>query len=118
MNCPDSSCRRNTMLSVMQRSPGEFWLETAWLSSRRLARRAGRSGVSHARVRAWGPGPSTVVGRVGSGCCAEVRVEHLGRGAPAERLARAAVERVGDSGQVVGAVAREVGALGEVLPEQ
>ena len=35
-----------------------------------------------------------------------------------ERLARAAVERVGDGGQVVGAVAREVGALGEVLPEQ
>ena len=38
--------------------------------------------------------------------------------APFERLARAAVERVGDLAAVAGAVAREVGALGEVLAQQ
>ncbi len=47
-----------------------------------------------------------------------VLVEDLGRGPPAQRLAGAAVERVGDGGEVVGAVAREVGALGEVLAQR
>src|SRR4051794_18685682 len=53
-----------------------------------------------------------------SGSCGEVLVKDLGGGSPSERLAGPAVERVGDGGKVVGAVSREVGALGEVLPEQ
>src|SRR3954463_13412172 len=84
----------------------------------------GRSGDSRARGAA---GLGLERGRCGSGGRGEVLVEGrrvgrvgggrggrggvlggaLGGGPPAERLARAAVERVGDGGGVFGAVARE-----------
>ena len=76
------------------------------LSLRRCERSECRSGDS--RVRA-------VVGSCRAG---EVVVEGLGGGAPAERLARPAVERGGDRGEVLGAVSGEVGASGEVLAKQ
>src|SRR3954464_13832150 len=75
-----------------------------------MATRAGCRGGPAVLSRCAGEGVS--------GCRGEVLVEDLSGGAPSERLARAAVERVGDGGQVAGAVAREVGALGEVLAQQ
>ncbi len=45
-------------------------------------------------------------------------MQALGRGIPVERFAWSAVEFGGDSVQVLAAVDREVGALGEVLPQQ
>src|SRR5215211_1118072 len=115
--CPDSRGRRNTVLSVTQRRRDwRFRRTRAWRSSRRLARRAGRSGDRHARGRA--PGAATVWSYRSGGDDGEVLVKDLGRGAPSERLARPAVECVGDGGQIAGAVAGEIGALGEVLPEQ
>src|SRR5215217_157277 len=79
----------------------------------------GRSGDSRARGR---PGAlagvvSTIAG-FASGCRDEVLVEDFGRGPPSQRLSRPTVERVGDGGEILGAVSREVGAFGEVLPEQ
>jgi hypothetical protein len=47
-----------------------------------------------------------------------VIVQRLGRGSPAQGLAGAGIEGGGDSGEVVGAVPAQVGALWEVLAEQ
>src|SRR3954451_280316 len=75
-----------------------------------MATRAGCRGGPAVLSRCAGEGVSGFRG--------EVLVEDLSGGAPSERLARAAVERVGDGGQVARLVAREVGALGEVLAQQ
>src|SRR5262245_6824303 len=48
----------------------------------------------------------------------ENHIERLGRGTPAQRLARPGVERVGDGGEGVGAMDAEIRALREVLAEQ
>jgi len=55
---------------------------------------------------------------VGSAGLREVLIENLGGGPPAERLARPAVQRARDGGEVFRAVACEVCALGEVLAQQ
>jgi hypothetical protein len=47
-----------------------------------------------------------------------VLVECFGRCLPAEDLAGSIVERVSDGLEVVGGPARQVGAFGEVLPQQ
>src|SRR3954452_16866861 len=75
-----------------------------------MATRAGCRGGPAVLSRCAGEGVS--------GCRGEVLVEDLSGGATSERLARAAVERVGDGGPAAGAVAREVGALAEVLAQQ
>ena len=54
----------------------------------------------------------------GSAGRSEVLVEDLCRSAPVERLARPAVQGGGYGGEVVGAVAGEVGALREVLAQE
>src|SRR5205085_5226980 len=103
----------------------------AWvmrLSSRRLARRAGRSGDSRARssgqpLRERGmPQTGRCEARlrlpVDSGSGGEVLGEHLGGCPPRECLARSTVERRRDSCELVGAVAGEVGASGEILAQQ
>ena len=81
--------------------------EMARLSSRRLARRAGRSGDSRVPAVRGGPGSG--------GRRRQVLVEYFGGCFPAECLARPGVEGCGDGGEVVGAVAGEVRASGEVL---
>ena len=58
------------------------------------------------------------------GCCrrsgpgAQVLAEHLGGCPPRERLARSTVQRRRDSCELLGAVAGEVGASGEILAQQ
>jgi hypothetical protein len=79
------------------------------LSSRRLARRAGRSGDCRVRVDSRA---------LRSGGCGEVVVQDLGGRSPAERLPRPAVQHAGDGGEVVGAVAGEVGAFRELLAQK
>src|SRR5687768_6243895 len=83
------------------------------LSSRRLARRAGRSGDS--RVRA---SRSTGGRTPGSGRHRQVLVERFGGGSPAERLPRTGVQRGGNGGEVICAVPGQVGSSREVLAQQ
>ena len=97
------------------------------LSSRRLAPR-GRAGAA---IAACAPSVTRheragrcqlIIGGLkagaGSGRRAEVLVQRLGGRSPIERLAGSAVQRGGDRGEVIGAVAGQVGALGEVLAQQ
>src|SRR5215207_7296230 len=50
--------------------------------------------------------------------CSEELVQSLGRGSPAQGLSRPAVEGDRHSGELLGAVHAEVGALWKVLPQQ
>src|SRR4051812_21263519 len=50
--------------------------------------------------------------------CSEELVQSLGRGSPAQGLSRPAVEGDHHSGELLGAVHAEVGALWKVLPQQ
>jgi hypothetical protein len=82
------------------------------LSSRRLARRAGRSGDSRMRAsRSTGGG-------AGSGRHRHALVEYFGGRSPAERLSRAGVQGDSDGGEVIGTVPGQVGSSGEVLAQQ
>ena len=109
------SLRSRYRLRVMAGSCGQSGrgAEASRLSSRRLARRAGRSGDSRVRVH---PGPPPWLSRSGRG--GEVVGEYLGGRSPAECLARPRVQCRGDGSEVVGAVAGEICAAREVLAQQ
>src|SRR5204862_709768 len=96
-------------------------------SSWRLARRAGRNGDSRARPSGHPRGTRDAAVRQVTrvGCCScgsrrggQVLGQRLGGCLPSECLSRATVERRGDSRELVGAVAGEVGASWEVLAQQ
>src|SRR5690242_16617953 len=95
------------------------------LSSWRLARRAGRNGDSRVRDRRGTPGGMPWAGQLDGGCCragsgggAQARSEHLSGRLPAEGLAWSTVQRCRDGCELLGAVAGEVGASGEILAQQ
>src|SRR6266545_4194518 len=150
VNSPSSTGPRNSVWATtvqivederLGRGDSRLDRADARLSSRRLARRAGRSGDSRARRPAGPPrrAPGLASSAVcvcfrprlespdrqrpsakgaGSGRRCQVLVEGLGWGPPAERLAGPRVQRRGDGGEILGAVPGEVGALGEVLAQQ
>src|SRR6266700_716350 len=96
------------------------------LSSWRLARRAGRNGDSRARPSNPPGGGGMPLCVAGGGCCSrrsgrsggEVLGEHLGGCPPRECLSRSTVQRRSDGCELLGAVAGEIGASGEILAQQ